>query len=61
MSLATEIARLEEILNTGATSIFVDGQKVTLDLAAVRKRLVELKRRQDGRRPPLSTINLGNF
>lgn len=62
MSTATEITQLEMILNTGATTVVVDGQKVTYDLAAVRKRLRELRRRQNpGKRPVVSSINLSNF
>jgi hypothetical protein len=62
MSLATEISDLEAILNTGASEVYVDGQKVVYDLDQVRRRLSELKRQQDGsRRPRTSTINLSNF
>ena len=32
-----------------------------LDLAAMRKRLVELKRQQNRRRPVVSTIDLSRF
>ena len=38
MSGETEIAELEAILNAGATSTFVDGQKGTWDLDQVRRR-----------------------
>ena len=38
MSVETEIAELEAILNTGETCTFVDGQKVTWDLDQVRRR-----------------------
>ncbi len=62
MSTDAEIAELEAILNTGVSSVFVDGQKVTYDLQAVRRRLLELKRQQDPAcRPPTATINLGGF
>lgn len=61
MSVETEIAELEAILNTGASSVGVDGQKVTYDLKAVRRRLRELRRQQDpSKRPVVTTINLGN-
>ena len=62
MSIETDIAALEEALNTGASEVYVDGQKVSWDLAAMRKRLVELKRQQDRRRRPVvSTIDLSHF
>lgn len=62
MSLETDIAALEEALNTGATEIFVDGQKVSLSLPEIRRRLRELKRQQQpGRRPRIATIDLSGF
>ena len=61
MSVETEIAELEAILNAGASSVGVDGQKVTYDLKAVRRRLRELRRQQDpSKRPVVTTIHLGN-
>jgi len=62
MSVASEIAELEAILNTGASSVFVNGQKVTYDLSQVRRRLRELRRQLDpSKRPTVATIDLGNF
>lgn len=62
MSLASQIADLESILDAGATSVFVDGQKVTYDLDGIRQRLAELRRQQDQmRRPRTATLDLSNF
>lgn len=62
MSVADDIAALEEILSIGATEVYVDGQKTVYDLDQVRRRLSELKRQQNGsRRPRTSSINLSNF
>jgi len=38
-----EIAKLEAILNVGASEVVVDGQKVKYDLNQVRKRLTHYK------------------
>ena len=62
-----EIAVLESILNSGASSIQVDGMATRYDLAEVRKRLAELKALDDSTleagksRPVASTIYLGGF
>lgn len=62
MSVATQIAHLEAILDTGASEVFVDGQKVVYDLDAIRSRLAELRREQDHmRRPRSATIDLSGF
>ena len=62
MSVETEIAELEAILNAGATSTFVDGQKVTWDLDQVRRRLRELRRQlEPNRRPRIASIELSHF
>jgi len=59
MAYETEIARLEEILNTGAQSVTVDGMMTTFNLAEVRHRLAELRRKQASRTGPrASTIKL---
>jgi hypothetical protein len=51
---SVEIAALEAILNSGAQSISTDGLSTTYDLAQVRKRLAELKAKDD------ATIASGN-
>ncbi len=62
MSVETEIAELEAILNTGATGVAVDGQKTTWDLNQVRRRLRDLRRQKDHMtRPRVSTIDLSGF
>jgi hypothetical protein len=59
LSPETDIAQLEEALNTVATEIYVDGQKISLDMAAILRSLVVFKRRQVPRcRPVVSTIDL---
>ena len=61
---STEIAKLEAILAAGASQIQSDGQMVTYDLAAVRKRLTELPAQDDTlrtKRPRAARINLGGF
>ena len=58
---SAEIARLESLLNTGLTSQTTDGQSTAFDLAAIRKRLAELKADHEGssyRRPRVATIDL---
>jgi len=62
MSVETEIAELEAILNAGATSTFVDGQKVTWDGDQVRRRLRELRRQKEpNRRARIAAIDLSHF
>ena len=62
MSVETEIAELKAILNCGATSTFVDGQKVTWDPDQVRRRLRELRRQlEPNRRPRIAAIGLSGF
>lgn len=62
MAYETEIARLEAILDAGASSTDVDGTRVSYDLDKVRQRLAELKRLQDkARRPRSSSIDLSGF
>jgi hypothetical protein len=55
-----QITALEAILNAGVTTVSVDGQNVTYDLAAVRKRLSELRReRGTGTiKPIVAAINM---
>jgi hypothetical protein len=63
---STEITALEAILNAGTSSVSVDGMRVQHDLDSVRKRLAELKAKDDStvaqgkRRPASATIKL-NF
>jgi hypothetical protein len=60
MALADEIAELEEILNAGVASVASEGTKADYDLAAVRKRLADLRRQQSATaRPRCAQINLG--
>lgn len=50
---SAKIAEIEEILNSGATSTSVDGLSVSIDLEALRRRLIELKRTDtSGGTPP---------
>jgi len=59
MSLSTEIAEAETILNRGATRVTTDGVTVEYDLAAVRARLTDLKAQQDAtKRPRAAGIDL---
>lgn len=62
--IETKIAELEEILDSGATQINVDGTTTTLDHTSIRKRITELRSQhstQKSRRPRASRINLGGF
>ena len=61
---SAEIAQLEAILNAGARTVTIDGQTVTYDFDAIRKRLAELRAsdyRNIPRRPRASSIRLGSF
>ena len=61
-TIAQEIADIEELLNTGATSVTVDGQSVSVDQAALRRRLAELRHQQTpARRPRVATLDLSGF
>lgn len=54
------IEDLDEILNTGASSVTVDGVTTSFDHDSIRKRKNELLAEQTpSRRPRVSTINLG--
>lgn len=44
---SAEIAKLESLLNAGATSMSVDGQQISIDLDSVRRRLADLKAEDD--------------
>ena len=57
---SAEIAEIEAILNSGASSITIDGNTTRWDLNALRKRLVDLKATDDNsnKRNRLLTINL---
>lgn len=59
----TEIAEIEAILNAGVSSGTVDGQSVSYDLPALRKRLRELKDSDDTatKRPTSLKIDLSGF
>jgi len=55
------IAEIREILQSGATSVSVDGTTTQLDLASLRRELRELMREDDvqrGRRPRVSSVDL---
>lgn len=61
--IQAEIERIEQILASGATEVDSDGERVTLDHSALRKRLGELKsllvgQRHRGRK--VRTIDLRN-
>jgi hypothetical protein len=55
MAHETEIAALEEILNSATQSASVDGVSATFDLASARKRLAELKAADAGTTWPRTT------
>lgn len=60
---SAEIARIESILNAGATTVSVDNLMSTYDFGELRKRLAELKATDDNtqrRRNVFNRINLGN-
>jgi hypothetical protein len=48
--IEAEIEQLETLLNSGATSVTSDGETVNLSQEDIRRRLLELKARQSGRR-----------
>ncbi len=61
---SAEITKLQAILNEGARSVSVDGQAVTYDFVAIRKRIRVLMTTDPnyrGKRPVASQINLGGF
>lgn len=61
---SAEIARLRAILDSGATEVNIDGQRVRVDPAAVRARLRELIADDDTetvKRPRAATIDLSGF
>lgn len=62
---AAEIAKLEAILNAGASSVTVDGQSVTYDFDEIKARIAKLKREDTTNgymaRPRSLRINLGGF
>ena len=61
MSLTTEIAAIEAILNDGARAVSTDGRSVQDELPALRRRLEELRRKQDAtKRPRVAGIDLSN-
>jgi hypothetical protein len=61
MAIDEQIAQLEQIMNTGATHISVDGVSTRFDLDQVRQRLRELYRCRE-RRGQAPTIRLdGGF
>lgn len=58
---SAKIAHLESILDSGAIEAVIDGQKVRVDPAAIRKRLRELEATDDNitvKRPRASTLDL---
>ena len=61
---SAKIAELEAILETGATTVKVDGQEVVRDLKVVRAELRRLQAEDDtdkNRRPVMSKFNLAGF
>ncbi len=61
---SAKIAELEAILETGATTVKVDGQEIVRDLNVVRAELRRLQAADDtdkNRRPVTSRINLSGF
>lgn len=62
MAYETEIANLEAILNAGASQVSVDGRNVAYDFDAIRRRLAELRRKQDAtKRPRVAQADLSGF
>lgn len=62
MDRTAEIAKLEKLLNSGVSTVSVDGVNVALDVDAIRRRLRELRLEDDtqkARRPVASIIKLG--
>ena len=61
---ATKIAALQSVLDTGATDVSVDGERVKYDPPAIRRRIRDLKAEDPNfrnRRPRAASINLGGF
>lgn len=62
--LLCDLAAIEEQLNSGVTSVTVDGTTTVIDLDHLRKRAADLRAQIDtenARRPLASTIYLGGF
>ncbi|HVS73152.1 MAG TPA: hypothetical protein VHQ47_17995 [Phycisphaerae bacterium] len=60
--LRAEAAKLQSILNNGATSVTTDGVTVQYDLDACRRRLREINRIINPlARPRAASVNLGGF
>lgn len=65
--LESQISTLETILNSGANSVEVDGQKVAYDFESIRARLTELRRQLaallnlPNPKPRVASINLGGW
>lgn len=58
---SAQIAKIEAILNTGATSVTTDGTTINYDFAQLRKRLRELKATDPAfRRRRFGQIDLSN-
>jgi hypothetical protein len=58
-SLDERIAELDAILDSGVSSMTVDGETTAIDLAAVRKRRDELMAEKAGnRRPTMVALDL---
>jgi len=61
---STKIATLQAVLDTGATTMTVDGITVAVDHASIRKRIAALREADptlNHARPRASKINLGGF
>lgn len=59
---SAEIAKLQAILNTGATSVMVDGRSVTYDLDSLRRQLRDLMAddpHYSSKRPKVLSVRLG--
>ena len=62
MAVADDIAKIEAILQEGASRVTTDGVTVQFDLDSLRKRLAVLKRQEDGtKRPRIATVDLSGF
>lgn len=61
----TEIAALNALLNSGATTTTVDGQTVTIDPASIRRRIRELQALDENidvpARPVVNTLDLSGL
>jgi uncharacterized protein (UPF0335 family) len=62
MAYETEIARLEAILNSGASDVSTDVDRTAFDHKSIREQLAKLRRKQDAtKRPRQAQADLSGF